>query len=309
MGVVLVVVAAAFAWAAETYRRADMEKLPLTDAARSAAGGSYVRLEDGVVHYQLEGPSGAQTIVLVHGFSVPYYIWDPLYDALTSAGLRVLRYDLFGRGYSDRPDATYDAVFFDRQLVRLLDALHLDQPVDLAGLSMGGLVVETFANRHPERTRSVILIDPAFDERPAESPFVMHVPLLRDFLMTVYGAPKMADGQLGDFHHPEKFPDWPDRYRVQMRYPGFRRAILSTRLANEGRDVASEFRELGAKPIPVLLIWGKEDRTVPFERSAALSKLVPRAEFHAIEDAGHVPYMEHPEVVNPIVVRFVKGGD
>jgi pimeloyl-ACP methyl ester carboxylesterase len=240
---------------------------------------------------------------------VPYYIWDPLFDALTNAGFRVLRYDLFGRGYSDRPDATYDADFFDRQLTRLLDALHLDQPVDLAGLSMGGLVVETFANRHPARTRSVILVDPVFDEKPQSDSFVMHVPILREYLMTVLAAPRMAESQLEDFHHPEKFSDWPDRYRVQMRYPGFLHALLSTRLANEGRDLASEYGELGKKPIRVLLIWGTEDRSVPFERHTALMKVVPRAEFHAIDDAGHIPYMEHPEVVNPIVVRFAREND
>jgi len=42
-------------------------------------------------------------VALVHGFSVPYYVWDPTAPELARAGFRVLRYDLYGRGYSDRP--------------------------------------------------------------------------------------------------------------------------------------------------------------------------------------------------------------
>ena len=75
-----------------------------------------------MTHYQLAGPPAVHTVVLVHGFSVPYYIWDPTFDGLVAAGFRVLRYDLFGRGWSDRPDARYDPNFFDEQLVQLLGA-------------------------------------------------------------------------------------------------------------------------------------------------------------------------------------------
>ena len=303
----LVLLLAALAWASLNYRRADMEKAALTEDVRQAAGGSYVATPAGVVHYQLAGPDTGQAVVLVHGFSTPYYIWDPAFNALVEAGFRVLRFDLLGRGFSDRPDVRYDAGLFDRQIMALLDALKITPPVDLAGLSMGGAVVQTFANRHPERTRSVILVDPSFSHGTARLPWYLHVPILREYAMAVWAAPGMAAGQLSDFHHPERFPDWPERYRVQMQYPGFRRAILSTRLSDEGRDLSLEYAELGRKSIPVLLIWGKEDHTVPFERSDELRKLVPQAEFHAIEDAGHIPYMERPEVVNPILIQFLRG--
>ena len=81
-----------------------------------------------MVHYELEGPADGQPVVLVHGFSVPYYIWDPTFPALAAAGLRVLRYDLFGRGYSDRPDLPYTMELFVRQLKDLLEALQVNKP-------------------------------------------------------------------------------------------------------------------------------------------------------------------------------------
>ena len=85
----------------------DQESDTLNDQTRTGVAGSFVRLPHGTVHYQLAGPERGRTVVLVHGFSVPYYIWDPTYDELVKKGFRVLRYDLYGRGYSDRPDEVY----------------------------------------------------------------------------------------------------------------------------------------------------------------------------------------------------------
>ena len=81
-----------------TYAYYDPETDSLTDVVRQSTGGSFLKLPDGVVHYELAGAEDARTVVLVHGFSVPYYIWDPTCTALLQAGFRVLRYDLYGRG-------------------------------------------------------------------------------------------------------------------------------------------------------------------------------------------------------------------
>src|SRR5438067_3773287 len=104
------------------YARSERETLNMDDAARRGVSGSFVRLSDGVTHYQLGGPAAGATLVLIPGFSTPYNVWDPTYDGLTAAGARVLRYELYGRGWSDRPSARYDADFYDRQIVDLLNA-------------------------------------------------------------------------------------------------------------------------------------------------------------------------------------------
>src|SRR5919109_740116 len=69
------------------------------------------------------GEDGLSDVVLVHGFSVPFFIYDPTFEFLTRAGFRVLRYDLFGRGFSDRPKARYNIDLFVRQLGELLDGV------------------------------------------------------------------------------------------------------------------------------------------------------------------------------------------
>ena len=282
----------------------DDERAPLTDEVRRDVSGSFVRLPEGVVHYEMVGPHAGRTVVLVHGFSVPAYIWDPTFDALARAGYRVLRYDLYGRGYSDRPDLAYDRELFDRQLAGLLDSLDVSGPVDVMGLSMGGSIAGTFAARHPERVRTLTLVDPAFASPRALS-LVERTPLVRDYLHAVLAVPSMPEGQLADFHRPEKHRDWPDRYRAQMRYDGFRRAILSTRLTRATLDERPTLARLDSLRMPVLLIWGEHDAGITREAMDDIRKAIRRTQYHAIADAGHIPHYERPEVVNPILLDFL----
>ena len=123
----------AVSWGLYVY--ADPEHLDLDDVARARLPGQFAKLSDGYTHYEMGGPaegSGGRVVVLTAGFSVPYYIWDPTFAALTGAGLRVLRYDYYGRGYSDRPNIAYTQDLYVRQLTQLLDALNIRGPVDLA---------------------------------------------------------------------------------------------------------------------------------------------------------------------------------
>ena len=83
------------------------ERDAIDAAVRRSAPGKFIRLTDGETHYDVAGPDSGRAIVLVHGFSVPYYIWDSTAHALAAAGHRVIRYDEYGRGWSDRPTIVY----------------------------------------------------------------------------------------------------------------------------------------------------------------------------------------------------------
>jgi pimeloyl-ACP methyl ester carboxylesterase len=111
------------------YRLQLRETAVLDAAARQQLGGTYLALPQGVVHYELAGPAGAPVVVLVHGFSVPSYLWDRTVVPLQQAGYRVLRFDLYGRGYSDRPDVDYGLDVYVSQLRDLLAGLQLRQPL------------------------------------------------------------------------------------------------------------------------------------------------------------------------------------
>ena len=283
----------------------DPEKKTLDDVFRRKLGKNYISLPDGIVHYELEGPESAPTIVLVHGFSVPSYIWDPTFFALVQAGFRVLRFDLYGRGFSDRPRAVYTINFFVDQLAALLDALELKTPVHLVGLSMGGPISAAFSRKFPEKVRSVTLIDPLV------SPFskIKILPLLLhgmgELVMAVYGEPIMLPkAQEGDLCEPGKFPDYVEKFKEQIQYKGFRRAILSTLRNLTKINTHPDYQALNDLGIPSILFRGSEDRTIPAKDMDVLCQLVPTIEFHQIEGTGHIPHYEKPDVVNPILLDF-----
>ncbi len=286
------------------YFSADRETSPLDDAARQKApNGQFIRLSGGVTHYQFAGARGGRVILLINGFSTPYNIWDPTFDALTREDFRVLRYDLFGRGLSDRPVARYDGNFFDQQALDLLDGLGIRQ-VDVGGISMGGPIAVTFAVRHPDRVRHVMLFDPGYFTGN-RGPWALRAPLLGEYNMAVTIAPGLAKAQWRDFVHPERYPHYLDPYYAQMRYRGFRYALLQTLRNYVSTNTTADFDALGKSGKRVLLIWGRGDKDTPIELSETVRAAIPQAELHVIEDAAHVPHYEHPEIVNPIVTRFL----
>jgi pimeloyl-ACP methyl ester carboxylesterase len=281
----------------------NQERGVLDDAARSKAPGKFVRLSDGMVHFEIAGPDTGDAVVLVHGFSVPSYIWDTTFAVLKTSGYRVLRYDLFGRGYSDRPHIAYDSSLFVRQLDELLDSIGV-RGAHLVGLSMGGRVVAQYALAHRSRVRSVTLIDPAFSLQAALT-VPLGIALVGEYVFAV-GAPGLAQSQLSDFVHPERHPDWPDRYRVQMRYAGFRRAILSTLRSSASGNDRAMYARYGALEIPTLLIWGREDKTVAFAMSDSLRARIPLATFVPVDSAGHLPHIEQPAITHASILGFLR---
>ncbi len=279
---------------------ANTELLTLDDEVREVAPGQFVELADGLTHYELAGPESGQVVILVHGFSVPYYIWDTTFKALRRAGFRVVRYDIFGRGYSDRPDIDYDGALFERQIIDLIYALDLDSPIDFIGLSMGGAVTMRFAANNPELVRKIVLVDPVYQASSAPA-FPKRI---GSYVLALSLIPGLAEGQFTDFIHPENYPLWAYRYRVQMQYEGFSRAIISTIYEFGPEDHLSNYRRVQELELPVQLIWGMQDQTVDIA-GADIVQSVLDVEYLPVDESGHLPHIEQADLVNPAIVEFL----
>lgn len=281
----------------------------LNQAVRETVDGSFIPLSDGITHYELSGKTNGTPVVLVHGFSVPSFIFDPTFEFLTGQGFRVLRYDLFGRGYSDRPKLRYDIHLFMRQLKDLLDVLEL-KPVHLVGLSMGGPITASFTNQFPEYVKSHTLIDPA-GARPISLSLLLNVvrmPLVGELLLGLFGSGSMVKNIASDLFTPQLVAEFQAKYKIQMQYHGFKRAILSTMRNGMLNSFLDVYKRLGKLRKPTLLLWGRQDATVPFVHSADLLSAMPHVKFHIIEDCGHIPHYEKPGEVNPILLEFLQKG-
>ena len=302
---ILGLLAIAFATGYILYVKNNTEVLTLDDAARKNVSGSFVKLTEGITHYELAGPDTGKFVVLVHGFSVPYYIWDSTFLRLAHEGYHVLRYDEFGRGFSDRPEKVYDTMFLRRQLEELLTKLNVSSVHAIAGLSFGGPVVTDFVVHHPAQVDKVIFIDPVYPVESADAGGTQYPESFMNFMMAL-SPEDMVAGQLTDLKYPERFPQWGDQYKVQMQYKGLRQALISTRLHYATPEqIRDSYEKLDLLGKPVLLIWGREDNTTPFSSSDELRKVL-HTDFVPIEDAMHLPHMEKASEVNPIILEFLK---
>ena len=282
----------------------------LNELTRKEASGSFMHLSDGVTHYQLSNPQAEQTVILVHGFSVPYFIYDPTFEFLTRSGLCVLRYDLFGRGFSDRPETRYNIDLFVRQLGDLLDELGFRRPVSLVGLSTGGPIIAAFTERYPERVNKLVLIDPV-----GAKPFalgralkVLAMPFVGETIIGLLGVGGMTRISSSEAAIRTYADQILPGYITQMKYKGFKRAILSTIRNDVLGSCIDVYQHIGKMDMPVLLFWGPHDHTVPFKHSEILRKAMPHVQFHAVENTGHIPHYEKPEEVNPILLEFLRAG-
>jgi pimeloyl-ACP methyl ester carboxylesterase len=289
------------------YAAQDPETRELNSATRAGVPGAFAPLPDGYTHYEIGGPetSSKPVVVLAAGFSVPYYIWDPTFKALTSAGFRVLRYDYYGRGYSDRPTIPFTDDMYVRQLDGLLKYVHITGPIDLVGISFGGSFITSFADAYPDRVHSLVYFDPSI-RRPYQLSMKERMPRLWSYLTVVFDERFWPRDQLSDFLHPEHFPDWTRRYREQMAFKGFRRSRLLEITSNADADQTEQLERVGQNPRPVLVIWGKEDRTVPFEESEYLLQALPQARLITVEGSGHLPQWEQPDQVHPQLISFLQ---
>jgi pimeloyl-ACP methyl ester carboxylesterase len=270
------------------------------------APGRFVSLSHGQTHCLLDGPTQGPLVVLIPGATLPLFVWEPIVPALVGAGFRVLRYDLFGRGGSDRPKVKYGPDLFDQQLTELLAALELTGPVHLVGLAFGGLLAVQYADRHPERVRSLCLIEPdGFGTKLSLGVRLMHVPVLGEALFRVMGERQLRARLPGYSRRPELIPELEARFLPSTRIEGFSHALLSTLRHMPIHDAEPVFRRVGGRRVPALVLWGREDRITPVALAGKVHAALPHAELRVIDDAGHLPHYERPEVVAPLLTDFL----
>ena len=238
-------------------------------------------------YYEVHGPEGAPWLVLSHSLACSARMWDPQIEALKGR-YRILAYDARGHGGSEATPGAYTLEMLAADLKGLLDHLGI-ATAHYCGLSMGGMIGQSFALRYPGVLRSLTLAD------------------------TTSRYPK------------EAWPNWQERIKVaetkgmeplvqptlerwftaafRDKNPGpveaIRKLILATPVAGYAGcchaipriDLTARLKEIRC---PILVIVGADDPGTPVAMSQEIHANAPGSKLVVLPQAAHLANLEQP---------------
>ncbi len=296
----------------------------------------------GVMHYQLDGPRDGELCVWVHGLGDFSYRSDLLAAALVAAGHRVLRFDFFGRGWSDSPAAAgYDMDMYVGQMRALFETLTLGgRRKTLIGHSMGGLIAQGYTEKFPSDVARLVLLAPAGVMTSSKLPPCLSglqclfsacsclVPMLRSVAFppgqgfnASGAAPTAAERQSlmdGDFH-PRNI-DGPNCQAVAAwqqaqaaAVPGHSDVVMQSVLKMPWTTAAPLVRSVGndsqKRRRPTLLLRGSDDTIVTIdERALEQYQLAYGQQLLApppLANTGHCFFLEESAATHQLILDFL----
>lgn len=285
------------------------ETLELNDEEKAKASGSFITLPSGFTHYEMKGEGEA--VVLVHGYATPYYIYDKIFDKLVEEGYKVIRYDLLGRGLSERTKAVYNPAFFAKQLDELTKALIGDEKFYLFGTSMGGSITTAFCKLYPNRVKKLVLLAPAGMDS-FNPPFYMKlvkIPLLGKLIFNLVSKKALLTKCASELKYSLDEKDYYMRsFADCSKYKGFvnctRSSLLNTILNTS--ETIKGYMAVNEQKLPLLVIWGTDDKTMPYYQHDRLLEVCPDVELVSFEGSGHIFLFDEGERTNSVILPFLK---
>ncbi|EJL82598.1 3-oxoadipate enol-lactonase [Herbaspirillum sp. CF444] len=255
------------------------------------------------LHYSVRTPRNGKaprhTIVLSHAIGCDLMMWDALANQL-SADCKVIAYDHRGHGSSEKADGLYNMADLADDAARMLRDLDTG-PVIWVGLSMGGMVGQELALRHPSLVRALVLANTTSSyPEVARQAWQQRIATVRE-----QGIEAIADTVMGRYFH--------DRFRAEnaATVTRFRERLTSTDAAGyvgccNAVGTVDTTARLGEINAPTLVIAGELDQGTPLSMSETLVKGIAGAKLAMIKDASHISAIEQPQAFAELVTGFIQ---
>jgi pimeloyl-ACP methyl ester carboxylesterase len=278
---------------------------PFDEIRREEPEDRFLRIGDQLVHVEMAG--SGPPLVLVHGFGGSTYSWRRVMPRLAES-FRVVAVDLNGFGYTQRPrdHARYTREAQGELVLAVMDALGF-KTAHLMGHSYGGGISLWIAWKHPERLRSLVLVDSsaptyAYDRRSRVASFR---PLTAAFLRTWMLRPStVRKALLRSFYDDSLVTDeLVQAYWERIRIEGVVDAYVGLTVPVRGPVDTVVLEEIR---VPTLVVWGAQDEVISAESGRRATERMPRGEFVLLEKTGHVPMEERPEELLGHVLPFLR---
>jgi pimeloyl-ACP methyl ester carboxylesterase len=245
-----------------------------------------------IFHYDV---GAGEPVVLLHGYNHHAEAWVRNIAPLAAQGWRVIVPDLPGFGRSGVPRISYSLAGYSRFLLAFLDALKVDS-AHLVGSSMGGAIALRTAIDRPDRVRTVTGVDAAglFPSVPKAWSIAAN-PLAKLLIRPFLGRKRLLE-----WSHSRAYDDPSISSTVQTdlmaqayAQPGYKDHILG--MAESMLRAPEEGLLWDALPgiqQPVLIIWGRQDRTISVHHAYRAAQRIPSSEVVIYDRCGHLPMYE-----------------
>jgi 3-oxoadipate enol-lactonase len=248
------------------------------------------------INYEIEGEG--PVVTFSHSLACNLSMWDEQVRALRSR-YRVLRYDTRGHGQTSAPTGAYTLDQLADDLKGLLDGLGIRE-THFVGLSMGGMIGQVFALKHPAMVQSLALCDTTSRYAPGAAA------IWEDRIKTVgakgmepMAAPTLERWFTAPFRASHKA--LMERVGAMIRatpaagYIGCCHALTKISVTEKLRDVRC----------PAMVIVGEEDPGTPVEMAREIHAALPAAELAVLCRASHLSNLEQPEEFNRVLGGFL----
>jgi 4,5:9,10-diseco-3-hydroxy-5,9,17-trioxoandrosta-1(10),2-diene-4-oate hydrolase len=269
----------------------------------------YIKVGQIKTRYWAVGDEGTP-VLLLHGLGAFMETWGYNVAALARHH-RVYALDMVGFGRSDKPPVPYSGEYLVQFVNNFMVAQRLEC-ASLVGNSLGGGVALALALLFPHRVSKLVLVSSAGLGREL-SPILRlaSVPILGE-LLTHPSRPQVAQFLKSIVHNPTLITkNLVDLTQEMASLPGAHRAFLATlRSMASLRGVRPEviapiLDGLATISAPTLIVWGRQDRTLPLAHAHVAQAGLPNADLHVFDPCGHVPQIEWAEEFNALVLDFL----
>lgn len=261
----------------------------------------YVHTSDGLrIRYDVRGPRRGDPVLLVQGLGTDSRGWLLQRRALAKRH-RVVTLDNRGVGRSDKPLDGYDLERMALDCVEVLDAVGVDR-AHVMGASMGGVIAQIMAVRHPGRVQSLVLACTACRHHP------WRVELLQEWaaMARERGMRAWANEHLRWIVGPRSLRRFGAAFGLAA--PVFMSAPAHAFAGQIDAILAVDDQvrvELAAVRVPTLVVVGSQDTLTPQADAEELAELIPGAKLAVIRGGAHGFMVEDAAAFNRIVTAFL----
>jgi 3-oxoadipate enol-lactonase len=251
------------------------------------------------VNYELHGREGAPWLVLSHSLACSVRMWDPQIAALKGE-YRILAYDTRGHGGSEATKGAYTLELLADDVFHLLKELKIAK-AHYCGLSMGGMIGQTFALKYPGVFQTLTLADTT-SRYPAEA-----APVWAERIRTVEskGMEPLAQSTL------ERWFTEPFRKSNAAAVDGIRELIVSTPVAGYAGcchaipkiNLTARLKEIKC---PILVVVGADDPGTPLSMAQEIHDNAPGSKLVVLPQAAHISNLEQPEAFTRALRDFLR---